>query len=72
MPSKTKAQQGMMGAAYAAKSGKAPMSSLQGPAKSAAKSMSKQQLKDFASTPSKGLPLKAKAKKPGPMRFKSE
>lgn len=53
MPAKSKAQQGMMGAELARKrAGKATKTD-----------MTESQLKDFASTPRKGLPKKVKGKK---------
>ena len=46
------------GAALAAKRGERSKSSLQGASRQMAKSMSKKQLEDFASTKRKGLPRK--------------
>lgn len=60
MPAKSKAQQSAMGVALAAKEGKVSKGSLKGPAKGMYESMSKSQLKDFASTSRKGLPAKKK------------
>jgi Protein of unknwon function (DUF3008) len=54
MPSKSKAQQKAAGAALAAKRGETKVSELKGASKSMYESMSKKQLKDFASTPRKG------------------
>ena len=59
MPAKSKAQQGLMGAAYAAKKSGKPVSAK---VAAVAESMSKKSLKDFASTPTKGLPKKVKKK----------
>ena len=59
MPSRSKAQQALMGAAYAAKKSGKPVSAK---VEAVAKSMSKQSLKDFAATPTKGLPKKVKKK----------
>lgn len=57
MPAKSKAQQALMGMAYEAKkTGKAASSKVA----SVAKGMSKQSLKDYASTSTKGLPKKVK------------
>jgi len=50
------------GAALAAKRGKKSMSSLKGPSKQMAKSMSKKQLKEFAGTKRKKLPRKKRSK----------
>jgi hypothetical protein len=58
MPAKSKKQQMAAGAALAAKRGQRSMSSLKGASKQMAKSMSKRQLKDFASTKRKRLPGK--------------
>lgn len=51
------------GAALAAKRGKRSKSSLRGASKQMAKSMSKKQLKEFASTKRKGLPKKKSSSK---------
>jgi hypothetical protein len=56
MPAKSKAQQQAAGAALAAKRGEIKKSSLQGASKEMAKSMTKKQLEEFASTDHKGLP----------------
>jgi len=58
MPAKSKKQQMAAGAALAAKRGERSNSSLKGASKQMAKSMSKKQLEDFASTKRKGLPRK--------------
>lgn len=57
MPSVSKAQKGLMGAAYACKKGNGPC---KGGAAKVAKGMSQSQLKDFAKGPSKGLPKRKK------------
>jgi len=62
MPAKSKKQQMAAGAALAAKRGERSKSSLRGASKSMAKSMSKKQLKEFASTKRKKLPKKKKSK----------
>lgn len=56
MPAKSKAQQKAAGAALAAKRGEIKKSSLQGASKEMAKSMTKKELEDLASTSHKGLP----------------
>ena len=58
MPSVSRAQQRTAGMALAMKQGKMPM--MKGPAKDMAASMTEKQLKEFASTPRKGLPGHAK------------
>ena len=58
MPAKSKAQQKAAGAALAAKRGDMPKDKLKGASKEMAKSMSEQQLEEFASTKRKGLPEK--------------
>jgi hypothetical protein len=58
MPAKSKKQQMAAGAALAAKRGEIKKSSLKGASKQMAKSMNKQQLKEFASTKRKNLPRK--------------
>ena len=59
MPAKSKAQQGAMGAALAAKrGGKVKKGS---PSAEMAKTMTAQQLKEFAGTKTKGLPAKVSA-----------
>jgi hypothetical protein len=62
MPAKSKKQQMAAGAALAAKRGEIKKSSLKGASKEMAKSMSKKQLKDFASTKRKNLPKKKNSK----------
>lgn len=56
MPAKSKKQQMAAGAALAAKRGEKSQASLKGASKQMAKSMSKKQLEDFASTKRKNLP----------------
>jgi hypothetical protein len=58
MPAKSKKQQMAAGAALAAKRGERSKSSLKGASRQMAKSMTKKQLEDFASTKRKGLPRK--------------
>jgi len=60
MPAVSKKQKRFMGAVYAAKKGKKPISKA---VAKAAKSMTKKQAKDFAATKEKGLPMKIKRKK---------
>jgi len=62
MPAKSKKQQMAAGAALAAKRGEIKKSSLKGVSKQMAKSMSKKQLKEFASTKRKNLPRKKSSK----------
>lgn len=50
------------GAALAAKRGKRPKSSLKGASRQMVKSMSEKQLKDFAKTKRRGLPVKKRSK----------
>ncbi|MFN3818884.1 DUF3008 family protein [Blastomonas sp.] len=56
MPAKSKAQQKAAGAALSAKRGETQMKDLKGASKEMAKSMSEDQLEDFASTKRKELP----------------
>lgn len=56
-PAKSKKQQKAAGMALAAKRGEMPMSKLKGAAKMMAK-MPEPSLHEFASTPTKGLPMK--------------
>jgi hypothetical protein len=56
MPAKSKAQQKAAGAALSAKRGETPKSELKGASKGMERSMSKQQLEEFASTKTKGKP----------------
>ncbi|AJA07084.1 DUF3008 family protein [Sphingobium sp. H39-3-25] len=58
MPATSKAQQKAAGAALAAKRGEAPKFKLKGASKQMEKSMSEDQLEEFASTKRKGLPDK--------------
>ena len=69
MPSVSKRQQRLMGTALAMKRHKMPM---KGGAAKMAKHMTEKQLKEFASTKTKKLPLKKKAakKKKGPIKIK--
>lgn len=63
MPAVSKAQQKAAGAALAAKRGEALKSSLFGASKQMARSMTKAELEEFASTKRKKLPAKKKAAK---------
>jgi hypothetical protein len=63
MPAKSKKQQMAAGAALAAKRGKRSKASLKGASKQMAKSMSEKQLRDFAKTKRKKLPVKKSRKK---------
>lgn len=56
MPAKSKAQQKAAGAALSAKRGETKKSELKGASKQMYKSMSEDQLEDFAETKHKGLP----------------
>jgi len=58
MPAKSKKQQMAAGAALAAKRGKRSKSSLKGPSRKMASSMSQSQLRKLAKTKRKGLPKK--------------
>src|SRR5210317_1082266 len=60
MPSKSKAQQKFMGMVHALQKGDMKSSDASQDVKSAAKSMSKKDAKDYASTSHKGLPRKVK------------
>jgi Protein of unknwon function (DUF3008) len=62
MPAKSKAQQEAAGAALAAKRGEQSKSSLKGPSKGMARSMSEKELEKMASTPRKGKPERASKK----------
>ena len=62
MPAKSKKQQMAAGAALAAKRGEKSKSSLRGASKQMAKSMSEEQLKDFAKTKRKSLPKKNRSR----------
>jgi hypothetical protein len=67
MPSKSKTQQRLMGQAYAYKTGDLKVNDMDpkyaDEIKKLAKSMTKKQLKDFASTKHKGLPEKVEESK---------
>lgn len=69
MPAKSKAQQRLMGMAYAYAKGELPGASKE--VKELAKSMSKKDLKEFAKTKHKGLPEKVKKKKKKKSKKKS-
>ena len=56
MPAKSKAQQKAAGAALSAKRGEQKVSDLKGASREMYKSMSEDQLEDFASTKRKGKP----------------
>ena len=58
MPATSKPQQKAAGAALAAKRGEEPKSKLKGASKQMEKSMTEDQLEEFASTKRKGLPDK--------------
>jgi hypothetical protein len=58
MPAKSKKQQMAAGAALAAKRGKRSKSSLKGASRGMYKSMTKEQLREFAKTKRKRLPRK--------------
>ena len=60
MPAKSKKQQMAAGMAYAVKKGEMPMMKLKGAAKHMAEGMSGVDLKKFAGTKRKKLPLKVK------------
>ena len=60
MPSKSKAQQRLMGAAYAAKKNKTPIKELSPELQKIVKSMNKKQLKEFAKTKHEDLPEQKK------------
>jgi len=62
MPAKSKKQQMAAGAALAAKRGEIKKSKLKGASKQMAKSMTKKQLEEFASTKRKKLPRKKSSK----------
>jgi len=63
MPARSKKQQMAAGAALAAKRGKRSKSSLKGPSRQMAKSMSEKQLREFAKTKRKKLPRKKRKKR---------
>ena len=60
MPARSKKQQKAAGAALAAKRGQQKKSSLKGPSRKMAESMSEKQLRDIAKTKRKKLPTKKK------------
>jgi hypothetical protein len=62
MPAKSKAQQKAAGAALAAKRGEIKKSKLKGASRSMVKSMSERQLKEFAGTKRKSLPVRKGSK----------
>lgn len=61
MPARSKAQQKAAGAALSAKRGETKVGELKGASKGMYKSMSENQLEEFASTKRKGLPNKKSA-----------
>ena len=61
MPSKSKSQQRLMGAAYAAKKNKTPIKELSPELQKIVKSMNKKQLKEFAKTKTNNLPEHSKS-----------
>ena len=63
MPAKSKAQQKAAGAALSAKRGERPTSSLKGASRQMVKSMSEEQLEEFASGPRKGKPERVRSKR---------
>lgn len=63
MPAKSKKQQMAAGAALAAKRGERSKSSLRGASRQMAKSMSKKQLREFAKTKRKKLPIRKRKKR---------
>ena len=63
MPAKSKAQQKAAGAALSAKRGEQPVSKLKGASREMVKSMSEDQLKEFASGPRKGKPERVRKKR---------
>jgi len=66
MPAKSKKQQMAAGAALAAKRGERSRSSLKGVSRQMARSMSEEQLKDFARTRRKSLPTKKRSRDTNP------
>lgn len=64
MPAKSKSQQQAAGVALAAKKGEKKVGDLKGPSKSMYQSMSKKELHDMASTPTKDKPDKVAEVKP--------
>jgi len=67
MPAKSKTQRRLMGMAYCVKEGKCKLKDLppnvRDEVKRLSRSMTKQQLRDFAKTKEKGLPRKKRKKK---------
>jgi len=63
MPARSKVQQMAMGAALAAKRGKIPVSKLRGASAQMHRGMSEKQLKEFAGTRRKGLPLRKRRRR---------
>ncbi|TMP97898.1 MAG: DUF3008 family protein [Verrucomicrobia bacterium] len=63
MPARSKKQQMAAGAALAAKRGKRSKSSLKGPSRSMAKSMSQKELRKMAKTKRKGKPTSKRKKR---------
>ena len=63
MPATSKKQQMAAGAALAAKRGERSKSSLRGASRQMAKSMSKKQLREFAKTKRKKLPIRKRKKR---------
>jgi hypothetical protein len=63
MPAKSKKQQMAAGAALSAKRGERSKASLKGASRQMAKSMTKKQLEEFASTKRKNLPTKKRSKR---------
>jgi len=63
MPAKSQKQQKFFGAVRAVQKGDISANAMSGPIAKAARDMSPQDVKDFASTKHKGLPEKVKAKK---------
>ena len=61
MPARSKKQQMAAGAALAAKRGERSKASLRGASRQMVRSMSEQQLREFAGTKRKGLPTKKRA-----------
>ena len=63
MPAKSKAQQKAAGAALSAKRGETPKSKLKGASRQMVKSMSEDQLEDFAKGSRKGKPERVSKKR---------
>jgi Protein of unknwon function (DUF3008) len=66
MPAKSRNQQMAAGAALAAKRGERSRSSLKGASRQMARSMSEEQLEDFAKTERKNLPTKKRSRDSNP------